>query len=225
MLKYLFLFTVIFLACSGKTERLRKKVPGKDNNEVEYAKRFILQHRNGYTILSVKDPWQGAVNVVNDYYFVKRGEKAPSEIDSMKVISIPVQKIICMSTTYLSMISILNEDQTVKGISGTDFLYNNDLVRRTENGLINDVGYGDNLNKELVIQISPDLVMAYGIGSESAGYLNKIKDLGIRILFNADYLETDPLGKAEWIKVFGVSIAKRKNPLITSILSPMSTIN
>jgi iron complex transport system substrate-binding protein len=49
----------------------------------------------------------------------------------------------------------------------------------------------------------PDITMIYGVGSESSGYVGKIEELGIQVIYNADYLETDPLGKAEWIKLFG----------------------
>jgi iron complex transport system substrate-binding protein len=70
------------------------------------------------------------------------------------------------------------------------------------------VGYEGNLNKELILKISPDLIMMYGIGSESAGYVGKIKELGVKVVFNADYLETDPLNKAEWIKLFGALYCK-----------------
>jgi len=53
-----------------------------------------------------------------------------------------------------------------------------------------------------------DKVALYGIGGESAGYIGKLKELGIKVLFNADYLETDPLGKAEWIKMIGSLYAR-----------------
>jgi iron complex transport system substrate-binding protein len=60
----------------------------------------------------------------------------------------------------------------------------------------------------------------YGIGSESAGYVNKIKELGVKTIFNADYLETDPLGKAEWIKLFGALYCKEE--LADSIFRSLS---
>jgi iron complex transport system substrate-binding protein len=148
-----------------------------------------------------------------------RGNSIPTGVDSASVIRVPVMKIICTSTTYLSMISALNEDRTIKGISGIDLLYEKKLHELIDSNEIADVGYEDNLNKELIIQISPDLVMTYGIGSESAGNLGKLKELGIKILFNADYLETDPLVKAEWIKVFGALYNKEKeaSDLFTSV--------
>jgi iron complex transport system substrate-binding protein len=82
-------------------------------------------------------------------------------------------------------------------------MYSRELNSRAEKGLISDVGYEANLNKELILKIMPDITMIYGVGNESSGYVGKIEDLGIRVIYNADYLETDPLGKAEWIKLFG----------------------
>lgn len=108
-----------------------------------------------------------------------------------------------MSTTHAAMISSLGEESSVRGMSGTGFLYDKTLIQNAKKGLIADVGYEANLNKELILKISPDVIMIYGIGGESAGYMGKIKELGVTVIFNADYLETDPLGKAEWIKVLG----------------------
>jgi iron complex transport system substrate-binding protein len=108
-----------------------------------------------------------------------------------------------MSTTHVAMISALREGNSIAGMSGTGFIYSEELRSRASDGLIKDVGYEANLNKELILKIMPDLTMIYGVGSESSGYVGKIEELGIRVVYNADYLETDPLGKAEWIKLFG----------------------
>ncbi len=106
------------------------------------------------------------------------------------------------------MISALGEENTIAGMSGTAFIYSEDLNSRAKEGLINDVGYEANLNKELILKIMPDITMIYGVGSESSGYVGKIEELGIKVIYNADYLETDPLGKAEWIKLFGALYCK-----------------
>ena len=112
------------------------------------------------------------------------------------------------SLLAVSMISALGEENTISGVSGTGFVFSGSVIKNIEKGLIEDVGYDANLNKELILKISPDLIMMYGIGSESAGYVGKIKELGVKVVFNADYLETDPLSKAEWIKLFGALYCK-----------------
>ncbi|MBW6500409.1 MAG: ABC transporter substrate-binding protein [Bacteroidales bacterium] len=168
-----------------------------------FAERFRLNRHDGYTRLTILNPWQGASGVNQTWYLVRRGEEIPEGIDQQSIIYVPIRKIICMSSTHLAMAIALNEEASVIGVSGAGFLYETALVNRYEEGLIRDVGYDDNLNKEMIVNLTPDLVMAYGVGGESSGYLGKIRELGIKVLVNADYLETDPLGKAEWLKLFG----------------------
>jgi iron complex transport system substrate-binding protein len=177
-------------------------------NEILKAEKFTFNKKNNYTILTIKNPWQGANNLNQNYYLFPRGFKIPDQIDSTMVIFVPLRKIICMSTTHLAMISALGKGNSVSGMSGTGFIYEKNLAGKVEKGLIYDVGYEANLNKEMILKISPDLIMMYGIGSESAGYVGKIKELGVKVIFNADYLEKDPLSKAEWIKVFGALFCK-----------------
>ncbi len=200
----------MFVSCRSN-ERVRS-TSGADSTSVvlTHAKRFTVEQRQGYKILSLKNPWQGASNVSLDYYLIKKGDKIPDNIDSTRIIRTPISSIICMSTTHLSMITALNEAFTIKGISGTDYVYNRTIRELIKNKKILDVGYEDNLNKELIVRISPDLIMAYGIGGESANYVRKLRELGVSVMFNADYLENDPLGKAEWIKVFGLLYEKER---------------
>jgi len=188
------------------------KTPGPivQNNNVEIvnAQRFSIEKQDGWSEVKIINPWQGASNVNQIYYLVKRGSKLPPGSDSAEIIFVPLKKIICMSTTHIAMISELGEEKSIVGVSGADFVYSPNLAKSIANGSVADVGYEASLNKELILKLSPDLIMIYGIGSESSGYVGKIKELGIKILINADYLETDPLARAEWLKLFGALYCK-----------------
>ena len=197
----------ILASCGG----VDKKSPVKfilAGNKIERAERLSMVQMNGWTEVKIIDPWQGATGVTQIYYLVKRGSALPGGVDSSEIIFVPLQKIICMSTTHLAMISAMGEEQTIAGVSGTNFIYSPVIIKNVEKGLVVDVGYEANLNKELILKISPDLIMIYGIGNESSGYLGKIKELGIKVIINADYLETDPLSRAEWVKLFGALYCK-----------------
>jgi iron complex transport system substrate-binding protein len=148
--------------------------------------------------------------VVQRWYLVQGGVKPPAGIDTTQIINVPVRNIICMSTTHLAMISALDEAGSVTGFSGTNFIYDRELEENVKNGSVHEIGYEDNLNKELIVRLKPDLVMIYGVGSESSGYMGKLNELGIKVFFNADYLEIDPLGKAEWIKLIGALYCKEQ---------------
>jgi iron complex transport system substrate-binding protein len=208
ILKSLLILIVFIISGCGTDNKSANGKVADSKNEISRAERFSLEKMNGYTILTINNPWQGAANLSQSYYIIKRGGKIPSELDTSSVIFVPLKKIICMSTTHIAMISALGEDSTISGVSGTDFIYSENLIKNVEKGLVQDVGYEANLNKELILKISPDLIMMYGIGGESAGYVDKIKELGMKVVFNADYLEKDPLSKAEWIKLFGALFCK-----------------
>jgi iron complex transport system substrate-binding protein len=207
-LKSLLIIALLIISGCGKSDKKSIDKLHNAGNEIVRAERFAVEKKIGWTEVKIINPWQGATNVSQIYYLVKRGFKLPEGLDSENIIFVPVKKIICMSTTHLAMVSALGEEKSIVGMSGTNFIYSPDLIKNVEAGMIEDVGYEANLNKELVLKIAPDLIMIYGIGSESAGYVGKIKELGVKVIINADYLETDPLSRAEWIKLFGALYCK-----------------
>jgi iron complex transport system substrate-binding protein len=60
------------------------------------------------------------------------------------------------------------------------------------------------------MQLKPDAVFAFGVGSDINTQINKLKDLGIPVVLVGEYLEQSPLAKAEWIKFFGAFLAKEE---------------
>jgi iron complex transport system substrate-binding protein len=202
------LLLLMLFSCSDSAGK--KETPGTviHDHNILRAERLRVEKADDYTRIIISNPWQGAKGITNEYYLIQRGKPIPEGVDSSKVIYVPVKRIICMSTTHTAMILALNEESSIIGMSGTNFSFSEKLKPAIENGAIEDVGYEGNLNNELILKLSPDLIMMYGVGNESAGYTAKIEDLGIKVIFNADYLETDPLGKTEWIKLFGALYCK-----------------
>jgi iron complex transport system substrate-binding protein len=62
---------------------------------------------------------------------------------------------------------------------------------------------------EVLIDLSPDVVVTFAVkgGNKSASTMQKA---GIPVLYNSDWTETHPLGKAEWIKFFGALFDKEE---------------
>jgi iron complex transport system substrate-binding protein len=202
-----FSITILLLSliagCNGGVTEKHVNTSEREVQAGSHAERFRIEKHEAYSILTIINPWQGATNVYHKWYLIGKGNPVPQGIEEKDIIRVPVKSIICMSTTYLPMINALGSLRSVTGISGTGLIYDDSVRSMVMSGNIADVGYEDNLNKELLIKLAPELLITYGVGGEAAGYMNKVRDLGIKVLFNADYLETDPLAKAEWIKVFG----------------------
>jgi len=208
LISVLVYLSVFIQSCIWKNESHPVEILTNNSAIISRADRFTIIKNDNSTLVTIVNPWQGAENVNMAYHLVKRGSRLPEGVDSSEVIFVPLKKIICMSTTHIAMISALGEENSISGVSGLGYVFTDQVVKNINKGMVADVGYEAGLNKELILSLAPDLVMMYGIGSESAGYVAKIKELGIHIMFNADYLETDPLGKAEWLKLFGALYCK-----------------
>ena len=206
---FCFIISVVCLSCHTGNRKTVDFDFQLTDNEITIAQGFSIYRSDDFVKVTIKNPWQGASDVSYDHYLIKNGLPIPKGIDSSMVIFVPIETIVCMSTTHASMISALGETNSIKGMSAVNLAYSAVITELVENRQIHEVGYETNLNTEIIIKISPDLIMMYGIGNESLGYINKMKEIGIKTMFNADYLEVDPLGKAEWIKLFGELYDKR----------------
>ncbi len=218
--------STLIISCVGRKNNNSESGAPKGEGIVTIAERFSIEKTDSCTILTINDPWQGAAGIKHIYYLISRNSDITLGVNPSEVIYIPVQKIICMSTTHLAMVAALDERHAIAGVSGTGYIFDEKITAMIEAGLINDIGYESGLNNELIIKISPDLIILYGIGSESVGYISKLRELGTQAMFNADYLEEDPLGKAEWIKLFGALFCKAKmaDSIFTSVITSYNQI-
>lgn len=198
---YFFMGLILFSGCS--TERKKNRIPSN-----HYAHGFQIDNNGNVVQLTVFNPWEKAENVSVEYFLMNKNVPVPDSLLKRQIIRTPVERVICLSTTHLGFLDVLNETDAVVGISGSQYVSNQKVRQRMENGEVPDVGYGQNLNYELIVNQKPDLVLVYGVGSEVTNYTQKLEELGIPVVFVAEYLEESPLGKAEWIKFLGTLFEK-----------------
>ncbi|HLP71723.1 MAG TPA: ABC transporter substrate-binding protein [Bacteroidales bacterium] len=200
-----FLVIAVIQSCRNSPNETRKSSAG---NEVLSAERLSIERFDGYTRVTVFNPWQGQQNIAMEYYLVRSGAAIPEGIDSANVIFVPVHKMVCMSVTHSAMIEALGCGDCIIGQSGINLVWSPSLKLKIQERKIPEVGYDSGINTELIMKLSPDVLIMYGIGNESAGYVNKLKDAGVKLVYDADYLENTPLGKAEWIRLFGALLCR-----------------
>ena len=199
------IFFMILFSCSNNKERSHNQ---HDNNKkslnLKYAKGFKIDRIDHYKLITVLNPWSGANNIEYQYLFIPKEDELPEYASEYKVIRTPVERVICLSTTHIAFIDVLNRTNTIVGVSGIDYVNNTKVREKIESDQIPDVGYDNSLNYELIVRLKPDLVITYGVGSQVASYNQKLQDLGINTVIIGEYLENHPLGKLEWLKFLAV---------------------
>jgi iron complex transport system substrate-binding protein len=121
----------------------------------------------------------------------------------IKTIKIPLRKIVCMSTSHIAYLNALGKLDNIVAVSGGQYINNKEIIKRMNQGAIKDVGYESSLNYEMILSLNPDMVFTYGINGENNTYIEKLRQLGIPVMVLGDYTENHPLGKLEYIRLFG----------------------
>jgi iron complex transport system substrate-binding protein len=207
---------VVFLSllciCSCRSGPGHSKATGKaENNKlIIHAAGFTIQPFGSGVKLNVIDPWQKSTNNVFEYFLIKNGETVPADLAGKQIFHVPVKNAVCLSTTHIGFLDALGELSSVSGLSGTAYLTNAEVKKGVAENRIREVGNEQGLNYEVIVQLKPDVVFAYGIGSEINAQINKLRDLGIPVVLVGEYLEKSPLDKAEWIKFFGAFFNKEQ---------------
>lgn len=198
----IFVLIVLFSGCNSSEYKNHR------SNSNQYAHGFQIEKTENITQLTVFNPWEKAENVSVQYHLMDKNEKIPDSLSGQHIIKTPVNRVICLSTTHIGFLSALDEADAIVGISGGRYVSSEKVRNRMEQEEVPDVGYGQNLNYELMVTQKPDLVLVYGIGSEVTNSVQKLEELGIPVVMVAEYLEESPLGKAEWINFFGALFQK-----------------
>jgi iron complex transport system substrate-binding protein len=180
-----------------------------DSLGIKYAKGFTIQELNdGNKLVEVGYPYQGAKSGYK-YLLVQKGNEIPKHNDDVAVITIPIQSIVCTSTTHIPLLDYLNETDKLIGFPTTDYISSEKMRKRIDEGKVKDLGIDKGMNIEELFLLKPAMVMGYAMSSD-LGQLKKIKELGVPVVINAEYLEKHPLGRAEWIKFMALFFNKEK---------------
>lgn len=184
--------------CKGSREN--NQGPSAGSKDIFYARGFDVEKKENYRILKVYNPWQGARNVLFRYVLAGHDQDIPASRVEETVIRTPVSSVVCMSTTHIAMIDFIGETEKISAVSGSENIYNPVLQNRAEQGNLPDIGYDMNLNYELLLELNPDIILAYGVGAEAGAWLNRLRDIGMTVVMIGEYLEGSPLAQAEWVK-------------------------
>jgi iron complex transport system substrate-binding protein len=176
--------------------------------QTDYAQTFDLEYGDGYKLIHVKQPYPGATRPYT-YLLLPHGQPRPDSIKADAVVRVPVQRIISLSTTHLPALDMLGESDKLTGFAQAGFISSPAQRSRLKEGALTDIGSTQGLNPEQILSLQPDLIMAYGMGPDD-GTLQVLHRTGVPVLLNADFLETSPLGRAEWIKFTGALLNKER---------------
>ena len=208
----LFLFLLCICSCKQhKKETVSSSVLSQPIN-IEYAQGFTIKRTSpNVTIVKVSSPWpESETNFT--YALVPKNKLSTITLNRDEydaIIGVPVQNIVVTSTTHIPALEALGEANKLIGFPDTEYVSSPKTRTRINDGLVQELGNNESLNSEMVISLNPELVVGFSINHENKAY-ETIQRANIPVVYNGDWTEQTPLGKAEWIKFFAPFFQKEE---------------
>ncbi|WP_025765326.1 ABC transporter substrate-binding protein [Dyadobacter tibetensis] len=174
-----------------------------DKITLNHARGFSLAYFSHYKLLSIYTPAD-----TSQYVLLERGTAKPEGYEQAATIHIPVRKLVALSSMHIGLLSFLESETVISGLGNLQYVYSPKTLARIADGQIEEVGLDQGINQEKLLVMQPDLVMSMGGPESSRQQFPVLRQASIPILANAEWLETTPLARAEWVKLMAALLNK-----------------
>jgi iron complex transport system substrate-binding protein len=194
-----------FLQCKKEVDQQKNDIP---KNEIRYAKGFSILNHEGYTVVTVSNPWPKA-NKSYTYILKEKNGIVPDSLKQFPIILVPIKNIVVTSTTHIPSLEMLGVEKTLVGFPNLNYISSEKVRALIDAKKVKELGANQALNTEVLIDLQPDVIIGYGLDNNNPT-LDNLQKNGLKVLLNGDWNEQSPLGKAEWIKFFGALYGKQE---------------
>lgn len=204
-LLFLMLTQVLFLsACSGKDKTVSVFISG-DTIPLRYADNLTLVSYPDYTIATLRNPWD-TLKTLHTYILVPASQPLPAHLPEGTIVRTPLRKSVIYSSVHCSLMDKLGAAGSIGGVCDLKYIKLPVIQNGYRNGTVTDCGDGMNPDMEKIIDLHPDAILLSPF--ENSGGYGRVEKLNIPIIECADYMETSALGRAEWMRFYGLLFGK-----------------
>ena len=222
MRKDLFAFLIIiigvFTSCNHSQTRL--EASGGDTVRFEYARHLKIVKYQGYSIATLTDPWKQG-KILHTYALVPKG-KAGDEVckafssennQEVTIVRTPIDRSVVFTTVHCALLYDLKAESAIKGVCDLQYISIPDVQQRAKLPVsdahhVADCGNSMSSNVEKIIDLKPEAIMVSPF--ENSGGYGELDKLHIPLIEMADYMEESSLGRAEWMKFYGMLFGREK---------------
>lgn len=154
-----------------------------------------------YTVATLRNPWD-TLRTLHTYILVPAAEPLPAHLPQGTVVRTPLSKAVVYSSVHCGLVNNLGAFNSIGGICDLKYIKLPVVQEGVKRGTIADCGDGMNPDMEKIIDLHPDAILLSPF--ENSGGYGRIEKLNIPIIECADYMETSALGRAEWMRFYGL---------------------
>ena len=198
-----------------------------------------------YAEVNVANPWK-AGTLLHRYILIPKGEEGDKTVTRLALqrtsgmgcttdtVRTPVERSAVFIAPHCQLMYELGCQQAIRGVCDLNYINIPDVRKRAasagkassgnasaQNSIV-DCGSSMAPDIERIIALKPEAILVSPF--ENSGGYGKLDKLHIPIIEAADYMESSPLGRAEWMKFYGMLFGKGKNISTTVAGKALTTV-
>lgn len=228
---------LLMAACQGGKTAAADAEAG-DTLKMKYAKLLtIVKHGDGeensdaeegidyqYAEAIIANPWK-AGTMLHRYILIPKGEEGDKTVAMLAkrrstgarcttdTVRTPLESNLVFTAPHCQLLTELGCQNAITGVCDKDYINIPDIKSRAQADAkvahpIMDCGSSMQPDIERIIALHPEALLISPF--ENSGGYGKLDKLRIPVIETADYMETSPLGRAEWIKLYGLLLGSSK---------------
>lgn len=236
---------LLMAACQGGKTAAADAEAG-DTLEMKYAKLLtIVKHGDGeesfdaaegidyqYAEAIIANPWK-AGTMLHRYILIPKGKEGDKTVAMLArrrstgarcttdTVRTPVESNLVFTAPHCQLLTELGCQNAITGVCDKDYINIPDIKSRAQADAkvahpIMDCGSSMQPDIERIIALHPEALLISPF--ENSGGYGKLDKLRIPVIETADYMETSPLGRAEWIKLYGLLLGSSKADYLFSAI-------
>ncbi|MDH8701201.1 iron complex transport system substrate-binding protein [Dysgonomonadaceae bacterium PH5-43] len=194
---------VLFASCNQRGNSTHN-ILKSNTDSIYYAKGFNIEQYDSCKIINLLNPWKQE-QVLQTYILCPKSKPLPNNLPNGTVIRTPLNNTVSFTSVTCGFFDELDILSTLIGVAEPQYIDINYVKEGIKKGNIKDVGMASNPNIETLMLIEPEAIFTNPINDSGVSALNKVNSTIINCF---EYMETNPLGQAEWIRFFGLLFEK-----------------
>ena len=205
---------------------------GCDTVKMKYAQLLTIvkhggeyaEHDGEYAEVTIANPWKDGT-LLHRYILVPKGEEGNKTVARLAMqrssgarcvtdtVRTPVENSAVFTSPHCQLLYELGCGQAIRGVCDLDYINIQDVKKRAasagnhgSSSAIADCGSSMAPDIERIIALKPEAILVSPF--ENSGGYGKLDKLHIPLIEVADYMEASPLGRAEWMKFYGMLFEK-----------------
>jgi iron complex transport system substrate-binding protein len=180
-----------------------------------------IPQADGSLLVSITNPWDTTALLAN-YQLINNNAGSGQDGEAAQTASsdasaenatansaaaihllLPLKRLIVYSAVHAALLTELGYADAIVGVADAEYIKTPEIRERLADGRIVNIGSSMEPSLEKIIALKPDAVLLSPFQNAGHGIVDKA---GVPVIECADYMETTPLGRAEWSKFYAMLV-------------------